>query len=194
MHFVVGLGNPGSRYAGTRHNVGFRVAELLQQRWALGAPKSAFNGAVCRGRIARGDTEARVVVLEPMTYMNRSGTAVREMLSFYKADVEDVLIVYDEMALELGRLRARPDGSAGGHNGVEDVLRALGTQKISRVRIGIGAAPGRMDQADYVLSRFRPDELEEMDVAIQFAADAVEDWVFHGMNYVMERYNRKNEN
>ena len=193
MHFVVGLGNPGPEYARTRHNVGFRVVETLQRRWGLGPWRSRFDAAVCSGRMARRDEEVRVVLARPMTFMNASGRAVRRMLDYHKAGPSGLLVVYDEMALELGRLRARPEGSAGGHNGLSDIVRQLGTQQIGRLRLGIGAAPGRMDWADYVLSRFRPDEEEEIAVAVELAADAAEDWIFRGMTYVMERYNRRAE-
>lgn len=192
--FVVGLGNPGRQYAASRHNVGFRVVEALQRRWQAGPPRTAFGGLVWDARPSRvGAGQRRVVLLEPQTYMNRSGAAVREMAAFYKAAAADLLVVLDDMALPPGRLRARAGGSAGGHNGLADVLAALGDEQVSRLRVGIGAAPPHMDAADYVLGRFAAGESELMEAAVAAAADAVEDWVFHGVTYVMDRYNRRPE-
>jgi PTH1 family peptidyl-tRNA hydrolase len=128
-----------------------------------------------------------------MTYMNCSGQAVQEMAAFYKAELHEILVVLDDMALPVGQLRARAGGSAGGQKGLTDVLAKLGSQQVPRLRIGIGAPPGRMDGADFVLSRFGPAEQEIIDVAIVQAAMAVEDWIFRGLDFVMERYNRKEE-
>ena len=191
--FVVGLGNPGRRYRGTRHNVGFCVAEVLHERWRLGRPRDGFGGRVADGRVARGGQEARVTVLCPQTYMNRSGRAVGELVSFYKAAPAALLVVLDDLELPLGRLRLRAQGSAGGHNGLDDVLRALGTRTVPRLRVGIGRPPGSWDPVDYVLAPFRDDEREAIDVAVQQAADAVEDWIFDGIDAAMERTNRTPE-
>ena len=194
VKFVVGLGNPGSRYAGTRHNVGFRVLDVLCERWGAGPGRSAFRGTVYEARPRRGDdSERRVFFLAPQTYMNRSGQAARELVQFYKASPRDVLVVLDDMTLPLGQLRARADGTAGGHNGLADVLAQLGTDEVPRLRLGIGSPPASWDAVDYVLATFRDDEVETMKTAIQFAADAVEDWVFDGITGVMNKYNRKPE-
>lgn len=192
--FVVGLGNPGREYARTRHNIGFMVLELLKQRWQTGPARAAFSGQVADAVLtAPGDSTRtqKVTLLAPATYMNRSGKAVRELAAFYKAEPQDILIVLDDFALPLGQLRARADGSAGGHNGLIDILAALGTQQVPRLRIGIGLPPGRMDAADFVLSRFGKDEQETIDCAVQVAADAVEAWLFNGIKYVMDNYNQK---
>ena len=192
--FVVGLGNPGRKYARTRHNVGFDVLATLRRRWAADAPRKAFGGEICEARPSRPDFGSRrVMLLAPQTYMNRSGQAVQEMTAFYKAELDEVLVVLDDLALPVGRLRARPEGSAGGQKGLADVLNRLGSQQVPRLRIGIGQPPGVMEATDYVLSKFREDEREIVDVAIETAADAVEDWLFHGLTFVMERYNRKPE-
>lgn len=190
---VVGLGNPGRDYARTRHNVGFRVLDSLRRRWQLEEGRRAFSGRLNDGRPRRGAAEARVLLLEPHTYMNCAGRSVRETATFYRLAIEDVLAVLDDMALPLGRLRMRADGSAGGHNGLADVLTAMGGLNLPRLRIGIGAPPGGMEGRDFVLSEFRDDERETIERAIESAADAVEDWVFHGTPYVMDRYNRKAE-
>ena len=191
---MAGLGNPGRQYAQTRHNVGFRVVELLRDRWSAGEGRFGFGGWLCQARPTGPQQAERTVVLfEPHTYMNCSGRAVRQLVDFHKADCRDVLAVLDDMALPLGRLRMREQGSAGGHKGLGDILAALGTDEVPRLRVGIGAPPPRIDATDFVLQRFRDDEAEPIDCAIQVAADAAEDWLFHGAGYVMDKYNRKDE-
>lgn len=192
--FVVGLGNPGREYARTRHNMGFRVVEALRRRWQAHEPQRDFGGLVSEARPCRPQAGTRrVVLLEPMTYMNCSGQAVQEMAAFYKAERSEILVVLDDMALPVGQLRARAGGSAGGQKGLTDVLQKMGSQQVPRLRIGIGAPPGRMDGADFVLSKFSDAEQEIIEVAVMQAAEAVEDWVFRGLDFVMERYNRKDE-
>jgi PTH1 family peptidyl-tRNA hydrolase len=189
--FVVGLGNPGRQYAATRHNVGFRVVEALCRRWDAGAPRNGFGSLVAEARPSRPDEgQRRVVLVQPQRYMNRSGSCVREMAAFYQAEPGDVLAVLDDMALPVGRLRVRAEGSSGGHKGLADILAAMGTTWVPRLRIGIGAAPAYMDAADYVLAAFGESEREEIDAAVAAAATTVEDWVFHGTEYVMAKYNR----
>jgi PTH1 family peptidyl-tRNA hydrolase len=188
--FVVGLGNPGRKYARTRHNVGFMVLELLQNRWHLGAGKDSFEGLIWNHRIDRAQSRT-VTLLAPMTYMNCSGRSVRKLLGFYKAKPSEMLVVLDDLALPLGRLRLRTSGSAGGHNGLDDIIRACETDEVPRLRIGIGQAPGVMDPKDYVLGKFDKNEIEEIGCAIQRSAEAVEDWLFDDMTRVMEKYNRE---
>lgn len=191
VKFVVGLGNPGSQYARTRHNAGFMVVEELARRWAPQAPpRRAFDGQLYDVRVRRAGGQRRLMMLQPLTYMNRSGQAVSQMLAFYKAQAADVLVVLDDFALPLGRLRARAGGSAGGHNGLSDVLRALGTQDVPRLRIGVGSPPPPMDAADYVLAAFAPAEMELVGQTVDRAADAVEDWAAGGIEAVMNNYNR----
>jgi len=190
--FVVGLGNPSRQYARTRHNVGFAVLEALRRRWDLDKGRRAFEGRLNDARVQRPGTGVRrAMLLEPHTYMNCSGRAVRQMADFYKAACEDLLIVLDDMALPVGRLRARAEGSAGGHNGLTDVLAALCSEKVPRLRIGIGPPPGSMDPKDFVLSPFLDEELATIRQAVPRAAEAVEDWLFHDIAYVMDKYNRK---
>lgn len=190
--FVVGLGNPGRRYEQTRHNVGFRVVDLLVAKYQAGEGKAAFGGQFWQARPTGPDGESlRLTLFEPHTYMNRSGQAVAELLTFYKARTEDVLVVMDDMNLPPGRLRFRAEGSSGGQKGLADILARLGTQAVPRLRIGIGSPPGRMDGADFVLSKFSSAEIEDVEVTIAEAADAVSDWMFHGLQYAMERHNRR---
>ncbi len=190
---MVGLGNPGRRYAGTRHNAGFMVVEALGRRWRAEQPRSAFGGLLYDVRLGAPAVAAarRVMMLMPQTYMNRSGQAVRELTAFYKAAPDELLVVLDDMALPAGRLRARAQGSAGGHNGLADVLQALGTTAVPRLRVGIGQPTGGEDAVGFVLSPFGSDEAEVIEQAVEAAADAVADWVVHGMTFVMDRYNRK---
>ena len=203
--FIVGLGNPGRKYAETRHNVGFRVLEVLRNRWSLGEGRKAFDGLIWETRIGRSaegfipGSSAPVTMLAPMTYMNNSGRSVRTMLDFYKVFAENpekdnLLVILDDLALPVGVLRFRASGSDGGHNGLCDILRICETRDVSRLRVGIGAAPGVMDPKDYVLGKFRPEEQEDIGVAIQIAADAVEEYLRDGIAKVMEKYNRKPQN
>ena len=183
--YVVGLGNPGRGYAKTRHNVGFMVLKELRKRWDFGTARRKFHSRVWTGRIGA----AAVTLLAPQTYMNRSGLAVAEATSFTKAPPEAVLVVLDDLALPAGKLRARATGSAGGHKGLADVIRALGGADVPRLRIGIGRPPDEMDAVDYVLTKFRKDEEPVIAEAVARAADAVEEWVGEGIARVMDHYN-----
>jgi len=183
---VVGLGNPGPAYRRTRHNVGFMVLKALRERWEFGRGRSKF-----RARLWRGAIGARPVVLvAPQTYMNRSGLAVSGAAAFYKIAADRMLVVMDDIALPLGRLRARAGGSAGGHKGLSDVMARLGHQEVPRLRIGIGRPSGAGDAADHVLRRFAADERPVIDHAVRRAADAVEHWASKGITYVMDHYNQ----
>jgi len=183
--YVVGLGNPGREYARTRHNVGFRVLNELRKRWDLPAGRRKFHSRLWTGRVGR----RAVVLLAPRTYMNRSGLAVGEATRFTRSPPEAVLVVLDDMALPTGKLRARATGSAGGHKGLADVLRALGGPAVPRLRIGIGRPPDGMDAVDYVLTKFRKDEEPVIAEAVARAADAVEQWIGEGIARVMDHYN-----
>ncbi len=194
VKLVVGLGNPGRQYARTRHNVGFRAVQAVARLWDCSSPRGAFGGKTYDARPMRGqDRSRRVVLLQPHTFMNCSGQAVKGMVSFYKADLDDLLVVLDDIALPLGALRMRAVGSAGGHNGLADVLMHLGSQEVPRLRIGVGAPLENMDAADFVLGPFGSDETEIIERAVNLAARAVEDWVFSGIDYVMDNYNQKVE-
>jgi PTH1 family peptidyl-tRNA hydrolase len=187
MKLVVGLGNPGAKYDGTRHNVGFAAVDVLAARH--GAQwESAPRGI--ESLIARWRAED-VVLAKPLTFMNLSGTAVQALQQFYKIDAADTLVIVDEAQLETGRLRIRPEGSSGGHNGLKSVIASLGSEQIPRLRIGVGRGDGRRDLADHVLARFEPDEREMIASAIAEAADAAELFVAEGPLAAMNRYNRK---
>ncbi|MBT3200089.1 MAG: aminoacyl-tRNA hydrolase [Phycisphaerales bacterium] len=192
MKLVIGLGNPGRKYARTRHNIGFEVVEEAARRWLATGPKAAFGGMAYDARPTLGDGRtARVVLLQPHTFMNCSGRAVRDIAGFYKTKLDDILIVLDDLALPTGQLRLRVNGSAGGHNGLSDIIRLFGSNCVPRLRIGIGAAPEFMDTADYVLQRFGDNETETMRQAVLRASQAVEDWVFNGATRTMDIYNQR---
>jgi len=179
---IVGLGNPGPEYSGTRHNVGFEVVDELARRWnaALKKWKAIADYAVVRDR--------DVVLAKPKTYMNLSGQAVAAVMAYYKVRPADVLVVVDEAQLPLGRLRARARGSAGGHNGLKSVIAHVG-EEFSRLRMGVGRGDPRRDLADHVLARFDADEAAEVDRMTQRAADAAEMFLTAGIAAVMNAYN-----
>lgn len=197
MKLLVGLGNPGSEYAGTRHNVGFDVVDRLAER--LGWAASRQFDRLARGRfealmldglapLHRGDAE-KLVLLKPTTYMNGSGRSVRQAVDFYRVDPTDLLVVVDDVALPCGRLRLRAGGSSGGHNGLRDIERALGTQQYPRLRIGIDPPPPRVPQRDYVLGRFGPEQAERLEPALRQACDAAAHWIESGLTAAMNRFN-----
>ncbi|MEO8483689.1 MAG: aminoacyl-tRNA hydrolase [Acidobacteriota bacterium] len=186
MKLVVGLGNPGATYRGTRHNVGFEVLDRLAERH-----RTAFDAAPVDALEARWRPEGDTVLLaKPLTFMNLSGAAVAGLCRFYRIDTSEVLIVCDDVNLPLGRVRVRATGSEGGHNGLRSVAQHLGTIDYARLRMGVGRGDERRDLADHVLSRFEPEEQTGVTSAIDRSADAVEDWVRHGTAYVMNTYNR----
>jgi peptidyl-tRNA hydrolase, PTH1 family len=185
MKLVVGLGNPGRRYAGTRHNVGYEVLAELARRHGVTAAKARFRGEVVEAELG-GE---KALLLSPTTFMNLSGSSVQEAVSFYKLAVEDLLVLCDDLNLPVGKLRFRSRGSSGGQKGLDDIIGRLGTEEFSRLRVGIGAAPENRDWADYVLSKFTPDELPVMRQAVESAADAVIVWVREGIETCMNQYN-----
>lgn len=185
MKLVVGLGNPGKDYEGTRHNIGFEVLRQLSLRFNAGKLRSKFNSQL--GEIDIGGQ--KVVLLFPLTYMNLSGQAVRAAVDFYKLPLSDLILVCDDLSLELGRIRIRASGSAGGQKGLANTIQQLGSDAFPRLRIGIGGTPGERSAADYVLSAFAKAERATMDVAVMRAADAIEAWVGSGIESAMNRYN-----
>jgi len=184
---IAGLGNPGRKYAGTRHNVGFDVLNLLADRHRLEWESAPADAIMAKWR-APG-----VLLAKPLTFMNLSGHAVGELLRYFKIDLSDLLIVVDDVNLELGRLRARAAGSAGGHNGLKSLIAQLGTGEFARVRIGVGRGDARRDLADHVLATFDPDERTIVAETVSRTADAVELFVAEGIGPVMNRFNRKDD-
>lgn len=189
MKIVVGLGNPGDKYTGTRHNVGFDVLAELGHRGGAGKPKARFEAAVTE--ISCG--AEKLLLVAPQTFMNLSGRSVQQFVRFFQTPLADVLVVCDDLNLKVGQLRLRSSGSAGGQKGLQSILTCLGSDAIPRLRLGIGRPPANFDAVDYVLSRFRKDELEQMDSAIGRAASAVEVWVRDGISAAMNQFNGEAE-
>jgi len=185
MKLVVGLGNPGNRYRGNRHNVGYMVLAELAAEFPKEKPKARFHGDFLDLRSGSEQT----LLLCPTTYMNRSGLSVAEAAKFYKIEHRDILVVCDDLNLPFGKLRLRAEGSSGGQKGLADIIRMLGTETVSRLRIGIGSPPGQMDAADYVLMNFTEKEQPELAVILKQAADAVRCWIVHGIQQTMTKYN-----
>lgn len=184
---IVGLGNPGKQYDPTRHNVGFRALDALAAKVNAGAEKKAFGGLLRNAQL--GDT--KLLLFKPQQYMNRSGQAVADAARFYKLPLCDVMVVLDDMALPVGQLRFRAKGSAGGHNGLKDVISRLGTDAFARLRIGIGQAGNGQDAAAYVLAAFTPAENELIDKALQIAVEGLLCWAQEGIEAAMNRYNSR---
>jgi len=181
---VVGLGNPGSKYDGTRHNIGFEVVDRLARGGSGAAFARKFDGQVAEAEI----DYRRVLLLKPETFMNLSGRSVAQALRFYKLEPADLLVVCDDLSLPLGKLRLRPGGSDGGQKGLRDITAHLGTEQFSRLRIGIGQR-GEADASDYVLSRFRSAERPIIDDALILATQAVAVWATQGIEAAMNRFN-----
>lgn len=186
MKLVCGLGNPGAAYAATRHNVGWWLLDALREAWATDPFRRAGIVEVSEGVVADHD----VVLMKPLTYMNRSGDALAPLLQFEGFDVTgDLLVLVDDVALPVGRLRLRPGGSSGGHNGLRSVEAALRTRDYARLRIGVGAAPPDMDLADWVLGPFPPEEEAEVVRALPRAVDGARLWLEHGAEAAMHAIN-----
>jgi len=187
MKLVLGLGNPGRRYAGTRHNIGFVVLDLLAERHGLEWESAPADAIMAKWR------QAGALLAKPLTFMNLSGHAAGDLLRFFKVDRTALFVVVDDVNLELGRLRARAGGSAGGHNGLKSVIAQLGTDEFARLRIGVGRGDARRDLADHVLATFDAAERAAVAETAGRAADAVELFVAEGIGPVMNRYNRKED-
>jgi len=186
MKIIVGLGNPDAKYDGTRHNAGFSVVTELSDR--LNIP---FNKKECKSVTGHGfiGTE-KVVLAKPMTYMNLSGEAVSELLHFYKCDIRDLIVIYDDKDLPLGTIRVRHQGSAGSHNGMRSIVAMIGGTVFDRVRVGLGERPDYMSQVDFVLGRFTDEELPTVRRSVSMAADAVIEIVEQGVESAMNKYNK----
>jgi len=185
VKLIAGLGNPGRAYDSTRHNVGFDALEILASRCGSPVRRARFQGETAQVTI-RGRP---ILLLWPLTWMNLSGSSLLAARDFYKIDHDDILVLCDDFQLPTGTIRLRAGGSAGGQNGLADVLARLGTNDIPRLRIGIGPVASGWKTADFVLGRFSKDEREVVDVTLQRAADAAEEWAALGIEAAMNRYN-----
>lgn len=190
MYLIVGLGNPGKQYENTRHNVGFDAVDLLVDEYRVPSSGKQHKAMYGKGVIAG----QKVILAKPLTYMNLSGESVRALVDYYKIDPEEELIViYDDISLEPGQLRIRPKGSAGGHNGIKNIIAHLGTQVFKRVKVGVGEKPKGYDLADYVLSRFPKDERVLMEEAFERAGEAAICMMNDTMEHAMNQFNKKTE-
>ncbi|MCS7304634.1 MAG: aminoacyl-tRNA hydrolase [Thermoguttaceae bacterium] len=186
MKLIVGLGNPGTRYAETRHNVGFMVVEQLGRRYGVGSERENFSGLWQEANLEG----VRAFLLRPTTYMNCSGLSVQAAVRFYQLPLEEMLVICDDFHLPLGKLRLRPKGSAGGQKGLQNIIQHLGSQEFPRLRIGIGPLPEGADATNFVLSRFSPEEQPIIQEAVRRAADAAVFWAREGIEKTMTQYNR----
>ncbi len=190
MYLIAGLGNPTRQYEHTRHNIGFDAITYLADRYHIVMNTKKFQG-ICGSGVIEGQ---KVLLLKPQTYMNLSGNSVGEAANFYKLDpATEVIVIYDDIALDPGFIRVRKKGSAGGHNGIKDIIAHLGTQEFQRIRIGVGEKPKDYDLADYVLGRFTAEDRKKVEEAMEQAADAVSLMVQERTDEAMNLYNKKKQ-
>ena len=182
---VVGLGNPGRKYASNRHNVGFQCLDRLAQAWGFSFRKRKHKALLAEGEMAG----LRVILAKPQTFMNLSGNAVGRLARFYRVSPENILVIYDDLDLPLGKIRLRPEGGSGGHKGMRSIIERLGTHGFPRLRVGIGR-PAHSDPVDYVLSDFTPEQRITVEDAYESVVSAVELWVAEGIEAAMNRYNK----
>lgn len=200
MKLIVGLGNPGREYVGSRHNIGFEVIDRLAAKVDLIAKpaafdrqaRSSFDGLLIDGPVSLGlGKQERFLLLKPTTFMNLSGKSLGLVKGFYQVAVDDLMVIVDDLALPCGNIRLRADGSAGGHNGLRDVERVLGSNVYPRLRVGIDAKPPRMDQKDYVLGRFTEEQRKNVEPAIDRAVEALLIWARDGLTAASNVFNAK---
>ena len=187
MYIIAGLGNPTREYEKTRHNVGFDTIDVLADKLNTSVDEKKFKGLYGRGIIA-GE---KVILLKPQTFMNLSGESVREAADFYKVDPEHIIVIYDDISLDVGQLRIRKKGSAGGHNGLKNIIKMLGHDTFIRVRMGVGEKPKNFDLADYVLGHFPAEERNIMDEAAKTAAEAIRMIITENADAAMNHFNSK---
>ena len=185
MKIIVGLGNPTREYEGTRHNVGFSVIYNISDAYNIKVDTKKHKALIGKG-VIEGQ---KVILAMPMTYMNLSGESVRELMDYYKCDLEDLIVIYDDISLDVGKLRIRGKGSAGGHNGIKNIISHLGTQEFTRIKVGVGEKPKHMDLADYVLGRFSKDEQPLIREAADKAKQAVATIITQGIDVAMNKFN-----
>ena len=186
MYLIVGLGNPGREYVGTRHNMGFEAVDAICAKYDIKLNKEKFRAIYGEGRIG-GE---KVLVIKPQTYMNLSGESVREFRDWFKMEEENIIVIYDDISLPVGKLRIREKGSAGGHNGIKNIIYQLGTDVFPRIKIGVGAPDHpEFDVKDYVLGKFTKEETEVLIKTVIRASAAVEEMILHDAKSAMNQYN-----
>lgn len=187
MYIIIGLGNPTDKYQATRHNVGWDAITRISDDYRIPLNQKSHK-AICGTGFIEGE---KVILAQPLTYMNLSGESVRSLVDFYKVSTEDIIIIYDDVSLEVGQLRLRKKGGAGGHNGIKSIISHLGTEEFPRIKIGVGEKPKDWDLADYVLSRFKGDDQVAIRGALKDASDACRMIITDGMDSAMNHYNKK---
>ncbi|MGE5629537.1 MAG: aminoacyl-tRNA hydrolase [Caulobacteraceae bacterium] len=185
MYIIVGLGNPGDKYKYTRHNIGFITLDYFSEQHMISINKIKHKAVLGEGYIG----EEKIVLAKPQTFMNLSGESVYELLSWYKTDTSNLIVVYDDIDLPTGKLRIRPEGSSGSHNGMKSIIYILNSDKFPRIRVGIGKQPEYMDLGDYVIGRFGNEEIPLMEAAVKKASLAIEEIIKNGIISAMNKYN-----
>ena len=185
MYLIAGLGNPSRTYEGTRHNIGFTMIDAIGNKFGIDVTTKKHKALVGRGII----DGMRVILAKPQTYMNLSGESIREIADFYKIEPENIIIIYDDISLDVGQLRIRKKGSAGGHNGIKNIIAHLGTQEFPRIKVGIGNKPEGWDLADYVLSKYSKAEQEALEEASEGVIGAVKLMLMDDIEAAMNKYN-----
>ena len=185
MKVIVGLGNPGKKYDNTRHNIGFEAIDYIADKEGISINTGKHKALIGTGYMA-GE---KVLLVKPQTFMNLSGESLRPIMDFYKLDLSDILVIYDDISLEPGMLRLRTKGSAGGHNGIKSIIAHLGSDNFPRLKFGVGDKPKEMDLADYVLGRFSPQDEAVVSEGIKRACEAVECMIGEGCDAAMNKYN-----
>lgn len=189
MRIIIGLGNPTEKYQATRHNIGWDAITRISDDYRIPLNQKKHK-AICGMGYIEGE---KVILAQPITYMNLSGESVRELVDFYKVPTEDIIVIYDDINLDVGQLRIRKKGSAGGHNGIKSIINHLGTEDFPRIRIGVGEKPKDWDLADYVLSRFKDEEEIAIREALKDTSDACRIIITDGIDAAMNKYNKKKE-
>ena len=191
MYIIAGLGNPGKEYENTRHNIGFDVIDRLAEEENIAVMESKHKALIGKGYVAG----QKVILAKPQTFMNLSGESIREIVDYYKVDdTTELIVISDDISLDVGQIRIRKKGSAGGHNGIKNIIANLGTDRFMRVKVGVGEKPKNWDLADYVLSPFTKDERPLVNLAIEHAAKAIEQMLNGDVDAAMNEYNRKSAN
>ena len=185
MYIIAGLGNPGLQYMGTRHNAGFSVIDELADKHNISIDTAKHKGMIGKGVI----DGQKVILVKPMTYMNNSGECIREVMDYYKVDIDDLIVIFDDISLVPGKLRIRSKGSAGGHNGIKSIIAHLGSDGFKRVKFGVGDKPKGWDLADWVLGKFPSEEFEALREGNKKACEAVECIMSEGIESAMNKYN-----
>ena len=185
MYIIAGLGNPGTEYMGTRHNAGFSVIDELADKYNISVDMAKHKGLIGKGAIEGN----KVILVKPMTYMNNSGECIREVMDYYKADIDDLIVVFDDISLIPGKLRIRAKGSAGGHNGIKSIIAHLGSDKFKRVKFGVGDKPKGWDLADWVLGKFPQELYADLRAGNERACEAIECIMSEGVTNAMNKYN-----